>query len=65
MRTPLERLREARQDRVAGVEQDDAHLRRVERPKVPSERSARELDDLTGQLDTGRPGPDDRGLTSP
>ena len=45
--------------RGAGVEQDDARGRGVDPPEVRAQAVARQLGDLPGHLDAGRPGADD------
>src|SRR5204862_1139390 len=51
-----ERGREAREDAVAALEQDDARGGRVDRAEVLRERVLRDLGEGAGQLDAGRAG---------
>ena len=58
-RLPRQRLREARQDAVGSLDEQNARRSGVDRTEVARQRVAGELGDLPGHLDPGRPGADD------
>jgi hypothetical protein len=59
-RLAREALAERRQDALAGIEQEDPRLRRIERAEVARQGVMGELADLAGQFDACRSGADDR-----